>query len=162
MTEAPDLCCAGDRALIIRFGTGISEETNQAVLGFLAALEDAAITGITDLVPSFASLMIRFDPLVTTSSALVDKCRQVLAEKAQQGSAKASVGRLIEVPVSYGGADGPDLEGVAKLSSMTPEEVVSVHTTPTYMHTLVIIAPHSPAYTTKHLYELDTACIDVH
>ena len=45
------------------------------------------------------------------------------------------------MPVLYGGEFGPDLENVAKLHDMTPEEVIQLHTAPTYLNYMLGFLP---------------------
>ncbi|MBQ6866413.1 MAG: 5-oxoprolinase subunit PxpB, partial [Clostridia bacterium] len=47
----------------------------------------------------------------------------------------------IRVPVLYGGSHGPDLENVAKLHDMTPEEVIRIHTAPVYLNYMLGFLP---------------------
>ena len=45
------------------------------------------------------------------------------------------------MPVLYGGDHGPDLINVAKLHDMTPEEVIQLHTAPTYLNYMLGFLP---------------------
>jgi KipI family sensor histidine kinase inhibitor len=60
--------------------------------------------------------------LVTWDGAAVDL--EVIAERALEPE-PAPVGRLVEIPVSYG---GPDLGEVARLTGLSEEEVIARHT----------------------------------
>lgn len=44
----------------------------------------------------------------------------------------SSEGRLVEVPVLYGGAHGPDIEFVARHNGLSVDDVVDIHSKPTY------------------------------
>jgi KipI family sensor histidine kinase inhibitor len=79
--------------------------------------------------PAYASVLIRFDPflidpmdLVTTLHSLINRLDE----------APLPQGRLVNIPVYYGGNFGPDLDNVADLLGLTPEEVVERHTSATY------------------------------
>ena len=50
-------------------------------------------------------------------------------------------GRLVEVPVRYGGADGPDLEDVARLHGLRPSDVVELHASVEYEAFFLGFAP---------------------
>jgi allophanate hydrolase subunit 1 len=56
-----DVIFAGDEALMLRFGDEISPEINARVMAALAALEADRPTWIIDLVPAYASLLVRYD-----------------------------------------------------------------------------------------------------
>jgi KipI family sensor histidine kinase inhibitor len=73
---------------------------------------------------------VHFDPLRTDLSALQ---RAVAAEgPALEGIAALPPARVVEIPVRYGGVDGPDLEEVARFASCTIDEVIERHSTITY------------------------------
>lgn len=54
---------------------------------------------------------------------------------------EASVRGKVRVPVCYGGEYGLDLEYVAEYHKMTPEEVVSIHTSGDYLVYMIGFAP---------------------
>lgn len=56
----------------------------------------------------------------------------------------ASAGKTIVVPVCYGGEFGPDLEHVAQFHGITTDEVVRLHTEPTYLIAMLGFLPASP------------------
>src|SRR3546814_10524455 len=92
------------------------------------AARAAGIAGLVDLVPTFRSLMVHYDPTVTSRRAVEQSLRGLLTEAA----AAPPAGRLWEFPVLYGGEAGPDLEDVAKRTGLTPERVVELHAGTTY------------------------------
>lgn len=85
----------------------------------------AAIPGVVETVPAFASLLIFYDPLVTEYDA-VAAAVQKLAQAPDSDTA-AEEGRLVEIPVCYGGAFGPDLPFVAEHAGLTETEVIRLH-----------------------------------
>ncbi|MGA5305839.1 5-oxoprolinase subunit B family protein [Nucisporomicrobium flavum] len=91
-----------------------------AALALYAALRAAALPGVTDLVPAARTVLIRFDPAVT-SPAMV---REAAAALEPDGHGQAYAGS-VEIPVVY---DGPDLAEVAEHLRVTPDEVVARHT----------------------------------
>jgi KipI family sensor histidine kinase inhibitor len=50
-------------------------------------------------------------------------------------------GRLVEIEVRYGGADGPDLDDVARLHDLRPEDVVEIHAGAEYLAYFLGFAP---------------------
>ena len=73
MYEFPLFLSAGDQALVVEFGDSIDSETNRRVHGLLRAVERKTVNGVIDLVPSYRSLLINYDPLVTTASELKER-----------------------------------------------------------------------------------------
>jgi urea carboxylase len=56
-----DVSPAGDRHVLATLGDDASLEGNFVTLSFTAALDKAAIEGLTDLVPSYNSVLIQYD-----------------------------------------------------------------------------------------------------
>jgi inhibitor of KinA len=54
---------SGDSCLVMEFGDEISPELNQMVRRVSVSLAEAEIQGVTELVPTYRSLYIEYDPL---------------------------------------------------------------------------------------------------
>jgi len=119
----PRFLSAGDTALVVEFGEVVDPALNHRVMRLGEAARRAGVAGVVDLVPTFRSLMVHYDPTVTTRHGLEEGLRKLLGET---GSA-AVTGRLWEFPVLYGDEVGPDLDEVAKRTGLTPERVVELH-----------------------------------
>ena len=91
-----------------------------AALALYAALREAGLPGVTDLVPAARTVLVRLDPAVTSPAAV----RDAVAALEPGGRGQAYAG-TVEIPVVY---DGPDLSEVAGHLGVTPEEVVARHT----------------------------------
>jgi KipI family sensor histidine kinase inhibitor len=115
----------GDSALIIEFGEVISPEANQKVLALNQTLSKANIAGVEETVPTYRSLLIRYNPLKTTYEQLVFQIKDI--EKNLNKLAVGTEGRRMVVPVVYGGEYGPDIGFVAKYHGITEEMVVKLH-----------------------------------
>lgn len=116
----------GDSALRIALGNEISEEVNIRVHALAAAITEAHLPGVTELVPSYCSLLVMYDPRCTDYSGL----KKQLAHLVKNISAsRQHTGRVLVVPCCY---DGEDLMDVAQLASLTPEEVIVIHSNPVY------------------------------
>jgi inhibitor of KinA len=120
---------AGDSALVVEFPERIDAEVNGRVVALAEAIEGERIGGVRDVVPTFRSVAIYFDPLRTD----VDRLSERLERAAAYAHSAATTARNpIRVPVSYGGKAGPDLEGVARHAGMTEAEVITLHAAPVY------------------------------
>ena len=53
----------GDRSLLVELGADISSAVNQRVQELFCALDRRRLKGILDLVPSYRSLLVIYDPL---------------------------------------------------------------------------------------------------
>lgn len=128
MSEAPPLpgfLAAGDQALLVRFADTASDAALAAVWRLAAALVAQPIAGVVHHQPSYAALLVRFDPLRTDARRLEGALRERLAQAVE--AEPAAPAREIEIPVAYGGEHGPDLESVAAHCGMTASQVVAAH-----------------------------------
>ena len=89
-------------------------------LALLASLQAEPIDGVDDIVPAARTLLVSFRPAAISRAELIERIghRSVDAHAAQAGE-------LIEIPVTY---DGEDLDEVARLLGISPQEVVRRHT----------------------------------
>lgn len=115
----------GDAALVVELGDTINLEINRKVVAFNDAILKAEIHGVEELVPTYRSLLVRYDPLKTSYEQLVFRVKDL--EATLEVSAVKVVGRKVTVPVVYGGEYGPDLGHVAKCHGLTEEQVVRLH-----------------------------------
>lgn len=116
----PRLLELGDAALTLELGEGVDAATSARVMAARDAIAAARLTGITDLVPTYRSLTVHFDPLVTDRAELSDALQA--AATVERKSALA--GRHFEIPVHFGDDDGPDLAEVAKTTGRGADEIV--------------------------------------
>ena len=121
---------AGDSALNLEFAHAISPETSAMIRLAAENLTADPIEGITELVPTFCSLMVYYNPLVVTFDELSAHLRGKLRDV---GEADLSVRKIVQIPVCYGGEYGPDLANVAAHAGLTPQEVVNIHTAHDYL-----------------------------
>src|SRR5207237_551016 len=61
---------AGDRALVVEFGDRIDRALSDDVLRLDQRLRSSELPGVVEIVPTFRSLMVHYDPLATTRAAL--------------------------------------------------------------------------------------------
>ena len=119
------VCPVGNSGLLASFEQRIAQSVGAAVAALNTRVAAAAIPGVVETVPAFASLLIFYDPLVTEYDA-VAAAVQKLAQAPDSDTA-AEEGRLVEIPVCYGGAFGPDLPFVAEHAGLTETEVIRLH-----------------------------------
>ncbi|MBX9458316.1 MAG: 5-oxoprolinase subunit PxpB [Rhizobium sp.] len=86
------------------------------------------IHGVTETVPGMNNLMVVFDALELDAFVVEQSMRDLWAAPYRP----EEPGRIVDVPVFYGGADGIDLDDFARARSLSIEEVVARHTAPLY------------------------------
>ena len=140
----------GDAAVVLEFGTVISPATHAAIAAFAARLARQPFGGMRELVPAFTTLTVYFDPWLASEHGrhaepyerVAAKLLELVAE-APETAAATSV-EVVEIPVCYGGAFGPDLAFVAQHAGLSSEEVVALHTAPAYLVHMIGFAPGFP------------------
>jgi len=115
----------GDNGLLVEFGDVISSELNSRVIALSEAIASARIQGAEELVPTFRSLLVRYNASKISYEQLVFRIRDI--EKALTNAGIEKAGRKITVPVIYGGEYGLDLTDVARFHGSTEEQVVKIH-----------------------------------
>jgi inhibitor of KinA len=115
---------ASDSSLLVEFGSTIAPEIQDQVLGLFHALQGQRDARIRNLHPGYASLLIDFDPLVTTH-AEVATLVQSLATAGHAETGDES--KVVEIPVCYDADFGPDLFDVGAHTRLPVDEVVRLH-----------------------------------
>ena len=69
---------SGDSAVTVEFGNEISEHINAQIRAFSIALTESKLPGIVELVPTYRSLMVHYDPEVIPYGVLVKKLKGLL------------------------------------------------------------------------------------
>lgn len=127
--DIPRIVSAGDAALVVEFAARIDPAINARAIALAEAIQCAALEGVRDIVPTFRSVAVYFDPLRTDYDALVKRIEhEALAPQEAPAAARAPV----RIPVCYGSAFGPDLASVAAFGDISEQEVVRTHSAGTY------------------------------
>lgn len=82
-----------------------------------------------EIVPGMNNLTVIFNPLQQHPQAMLE----TLQELAQSTAPSTFQTREIQIPVTYGGTHGPDLETVAQHCQLSPHEVISLHAAGSYL-----------------------------
>ncbi len=146
----------GESALLLRFGERIDAASNTRVHAAAGALRAAALSGLVDIVPAYASLALHYLPAAWSAGGgtpwrrFADAVRDALATAADAPMAAAT--RTIDVPVCYGGEQGPDLDALATTLGLDPAGVAARHAGGDYRVAMLGFAPGFP-----YLLGLDAA-----
>lgn len=124
MYTDPRFLPCGDSALSVEFGDEIDDAVNARVLALDRKINGQTIDGIIETVPTYRSLLVHYDPLVTTYAALK---RDLIPHLHEHDLSRIDTNRAWSVPVVYGGEYGIDLENVATENNLTPAEVIERH-----------------------------------
>ncbi len=120
--HAPRIRDAGDSALLIEWDEAIDPAINARAIATAVAIRGADLPGLRDVVSTYRSVAVFFDPLTVEPDTL----RAPLAQLSDEPRPIAH-GKTIEIPVTYGGEGGPDLAGVAEWAGLSADAVVDRH-----------------------------------
>lgn len=121
---------AGDSAINLEFAQTISPETSGLIRSAAQVLEADPIPGVRELVPTFCSLMVVYDPCAIGYDDLLAKVQGKLRSLQAEGQ---TVRRIVEIPVCYGGEFGPDMATVCEHAHMDEAQVVALHSGHDYL-----------------------------
>ena len=114
---------AGETCIFVDFGEKIDMTINGYVQGLKHSLSENPFEGLRELVPTYRSLAIYFDPVIINLKALKERIEAELLKLSSESINHAGSVE-IHVPVFFGGEFGPDLSDVAEHTHLSPEEVV--------------------------------------
>lgn len=130
----------GDTALAVEFGERIDRALSERVLALYERLAQSMPPGVVELVPTFRSLMVHYDPLRTSHADLARRLEGLCS--GLEGARLAS--RLWNIPVCYEPVFGLDLQEVASRTGLTPADVVECHSGTTYHVYMIGFTPGYP------------------
>lgn len=133
----PTLHPSGDSALCLQLGETIDAGVNARVIALGAALTADPVLGVIEVVPTYRSLLVRYDPEIIRGAAL----EAVLCARYAALDGAAALGRLWRVPVVYGGAVGQDLDEMAAQKGLTREALIALHSGAEYRVYMIGFAP---------------------
>ncbi len=123
----------GDRGITLSIDGEISLENQQKIWWIGKKIEEGEDASIIDIVPGMNNLTILLNPYSNFDrNRLKQKLRQLWEDSKKNNFSQEMGGKLLDVPVVYGGKKGPDLLEVAKQNHMTIDEVIKLHTAPIY------------------------------
>lgn len=135
--SAPRYLAAGESALVVEFGTAISEEIHERVLALDAALDAAPIEGVTEWVPTYRSLMIHFDPRRLSHELLIAALARL---DAGAKPARAASWRW-HIPACYDPPYAEDADEAAALLRLPRERLIDLHQGARYRVYMMGFAP---------------------
>lgn len=121
---------AGDSSIDVEFGNSISPEINRDIRAFNIAVKKSGIPGIIETIPTYRSLLVQYDPETIRFHALTEQFDKLMGSL---DSIEIPPPTVIEIPVLYGGEEGPDLANVAEHNGISTDDVIRIHTGRDYL-----------------------------
>ena len=120
----------GESMLLVELEAAIDPVINERAILLAERIRSRRARGIRDVAPGYCTVGVHFDPLQTDLAALE---HAIQVDYSAIEAIDAIVGReVIEIPVQYGGAGGPDLAAIAQFAGCTEQDVIARHSSVTY------------------------------
>lgn len=113
----------GDDGILIRFKEEISIKINRLVQNLKEFVSNSNLQGFKELVPSYRSLLIFYDPFTISFDKFKENLINLLKEKKKIRKMKRKV---IEIPVYFGNEVSIDLPYIAKIHNLSEEDVIKI------------------------------------
>lgn len=131
----------GDYAWLVSFEPRLDAETSSRVLAMAAWIADQRWTGVRDVVPALTSVAVHVSPDCADHGEVEERLTHLLSQPINDPREDRPI---IEIAVSYGGPEGPDLAAVAEAVQLEPDEVVRRHCAVTYRVFMLGFLPGFP------------------
>jgi KipI family sensor histidine kinase inhibitor len=135
----------GDAGLLVSLETGLGAAPAARAQAVAAAIDAtrAVVSAIGRPVPAQASVLVPFDPLAMSLEDVIRHVRRavspVMAAPAPPDDGPETA--VIEIPVRYGGTNGPDLKTIADLHGLRAADVIALHAAARYRVLFLGFAP---------------------
>lgn len=128
----------GEAAIRVVLGNLVDWELNQKVHMLRKVLMSGSQDGIVDLIPGYASLLVRFNPIIIGKNGV----EMLIKDGLERISADLEFeNRQVNIPVYYGGQFGPDIGRVAERTGTSIEEVIQLHASAVYRVFIIGFTP---------------------
>jgi KipI family sensor histidine kinase inhibitor len=132
------LHAAGEDALMLYLGDIADARTSARVQAAVAAIEQVLGDDLVDLVPSYVSVLILYDPLRTNHLSVARRVRIALNNLPTQSPLE---GRTVVLPVHYSAEAGADLQALADRTGLSVDQVINLHSGTEYRVFAIGFAP---------------------
>lgn len=130
----------GDSAVVVALGAEPDEAALRRVRALAEDMQRDCPAGVRDVVPAFAQVTVFYD--ATQIGSYAGLCAE-LAARVERTEARliSRKGRLVEIPVCYGGEYGADLGELAMRAQLSEAAVIALHAGADYLVEAVGFAP---------------------
>ena len=142
MSTEKTIAIAGENSLIVYFAENPSAAISIEIATTVKKLKTYLGTTLIDLVPSYASLLVIFDPFKTNHQSVRRAIHTAIKDLNKIANApEISSGSLVTLPVYYSSESGPDLQSVANTAGLSIAEVIAIHQQTEYRVYAIGFAP---------------------
>ncbi|SFM56461.1 5-oxoprolinase subunit PxpB [Marinobacter zhejiangensis] len=124
--------CVSENSVLVTLGNRIDPALTSKIVALCEWLDLNGEGWLVDLVPSYTTLLVVYDPLQRDFRDVTRIVRQGVGGLAQLTRQPSSEGHSHEIPVYYSPESGPDLLALAKLKGLSVDEVIRLHSQRSY------------------------------
>ena len=128
----------GEQAFSVELADEIDENVNLRIISLAKHLKEDPPDGLVELIPSYRSLLVCFNPSQITGKSME---RALLDRLDQVHTPKENTGALWDIPAVYGGEVGLDLDDLAYEKNLSQPDFIQLHSSSTYRIYMIGFAP---------------------
>ena len=143
MNPTINISVAGENSLILYLADNADSKVAAQIQSVTALITESLGPMLIDIIPSYASILIIYDPHLTDHFAVSKEIQKAMTIHANSRGRSASQvdSKLVKLPVYYGTDAGPDLENLASNARLSVEEVINIHQSIEYRVYAIGFAP---------------------
>jgi len=124
----------------VELGHKISESTHKKIFTLITHLIRNPIHGVVNIHPGYSSMLLTLDKMANIDDTIrvVENILDVVH------NSEPPEGKLVEVPVLYGGNYGKDIQRVVQFSKLSEGEIIQRHQTRNYLVYFLGFSPGFP------------------
>ena len=118
----------------------ISESTHKKIFTLITHLIRNPIHGVVNIHPGYSSILLTLDKMANIDDTIrvVENILDVVQ------NSEPPEGKLVEVPVLYGGNYGKDIQRVVQFSKLSEDEIIQRHQSGNYLVYFLGFSPGFP------------------
>ena len=93
--EYPKIITSGDTAIVVEFEDKIDPSVNAKVKAFYEVLKEANISGVVDIIPTYRSVLIHYNPIVIRYGQMMEQAERLLS---RAGDIKNVDKKIFKIP----------------------------------------------------------------
>ena len=121
----PKVVIASENSTIVYFSERPCSQTSDQIAYTANALKIRLGEDLIDLIPSYHSLLVIYDPLKIGFQKIEQEIRNTIGQWTSNNQSQQS--RTVELPVYYSPESGPDLQRIADHSGLSIDQVIELH-----------------------------------
>ena len=121
----PKVVIASENSTIVYFSERPCSQTSDQIAYTANALKIRLGEELIDLIPSYHSLLVIYDPLKIGFQKIEQEIRNTIGQWTSNNQSQQS--RTVELPVYYSPESGPDLQRIADHSGLSIDQVIELH-----------------------------------